>query len=87
MTHNGRQLLVPFRRVSLSGGEPALDLYDTSGPQGCSPRDELPKLRGDWIASRLDDPRPTQRYYARQGIVTEEMAFVAEPVGVDIVGT
>ncbi len=83
MTHNGRQLLVPFRRVSLSGGEPALDLYDTSGPQGCSPRDELPKLRGDWIASRLDDPRPTQRYYARQGIVTEEMAFVAEREGCD----
>ena len=34
--HSGAQqetLRVPFRRVTLAGGEPPVDLYDTSGPQ------------------------------------------------------
>lgn len=30
---SGHVLKVPFRRVHLSGGEPAFDNYDTSGPQ------------------------------------------------------
>src|SRR6185295_13141991 len=45
-------LSIPMREVALSGGEPSLRLYDTSGPQGHAVRDGLPKLREPWIAAR-----------------------------------
>ncbi|MGE5358400.1 MAG: phosphomethylpyrimidine synthase ThiC [Bacteroidales bacterium] len=43
---------VPFREVELSGGEPPVALYDTSGPQGCAVADGLPDLRREWIRER-----------------------------------
>ena len=43
---------VPVRRIALSGGEPALDVYDTSGALGHDVRDGLPELRREWIRSR-----------------------------------
>jgi phosphomethylpyrimidine synthase len=76
-------LRVPVRRIALSGGEPPLDVYDTSGPQGCDPHVGLPKLRAPWIAARLREESPalgrnrSQLHYARRGIVTPEMRFVA----------
>ena len=52
-TPNGRiDLRVPAREVALSGGQPPVRLYDTSGPQGHDPRQGLPKLREPWIAPR-----------------------------------
>src|SRR5436190_22271542 len=39
------QLEVPERQISLSGGEPPLRVYDTSGPQGHDVTKGLPKLR------------------------------------------
>ncbi|XP_008457389.2 phosphomethylpyrimidine synthase, chloroplastic isoform X3 [Cucumis melo] len=75
----GHVLKVPFRRVHLSGDEPNFDNYDTSGPQNINPRIGLPKLRKDWVDRRdkLGAPRCTQMYYAKQGIITEEMLFCA----------
>ena len=35
-------------------------------------------MRQAWIANRRQDPIRTQMHYARKGIVTEEMAFVAK---------
>src|SRR6201985_2824959 len=112
---------VPFREVALSGGEPSIRLYDTSGPY----TDEsavidiekgLAARRREWILARGDveeyDGRArkpeddglkpgeklsvqqfnrdgikllrakpgrnvTQLHYARQGIITEEMKFIA----------
>ena len=112
---------VPFREVALTGGEPPVRLYDTSGPY----TDEgvaidiakgLRPLRRDWILARGDveeyegrNRRPeddglkpgellsvpqfdrthlkplrakqgrrvTQLEYARAGIVTEEMKYIA----------
>lgn len=60
----------------------AVTVYDTSGPYGdrhaqIDVKQGLDKLRQDWIAARKQDARPTQLYYARQGIVTPEMEFVA----------
>jgi len=76
--HNGRKMEVPFRRVHLTNGS-HFDLYDTSGPQGINPREGLPKLRADWVAARdaAGHACQTQMYYAKQGVITEEMAFVA----------
>src|ERR1700749_226838 len=119
-----RKLLVdgvPFREVALSGGEPPVRLYDTSGPY----TDEsttidiekgLGARRREWILARGDveeyegrarkpeddglkrgellsvaqfdraglkplrakaGRNVTQLYYARQGLVTEEMRFIA----------
>src|SRR6266567_2870515 len=34
-------------------------------------------MRTDWVAKRKDDPVRTQMHYARKGIVTEEMIYVA----------
>ena len=50
----GDGVRVPMREMALSGGEPPLRVYDTSGPQGCDARQGLPKLRRDWILSRGD---------------------------------
>src|SRR5690349_16252557 len=81
-------LRVPFAEVSLSGGEPPVRLYDTSGP-GADPAVGLPALRAPWVDDRGDvvrsgtvrraapGRRVTQLHYARQGIVTPEMEFVA----------
>ena len=44
---------VPMREIALSGGEPPLRVYDTSGPQGYDVRSGLPHLRAGWIAARL----------------------------------
>src|SRR5215203_2433774 len=48
----GERLAVPAREISLAGGEPPLQVYDTSGPQGCSEREGLPPIRAEWIARR-----------------------------------
>jgi phosphomethylpyrimidine synthase len=103
---------VPMREVQLTGGEPALRLYDTSGPQGCDVLEGLPPLRREWILARGDVrevprsyqsgqagsstipvslSRPvlrgngavTQLHYARRGLVTPEMEFIAIREGFD----
>ena len=72
---------VPVRRVSLSNGE-HFDLYDTSGPytddnatidlaQG------LTKIRDSWDRPDSDAGRVTQLAWAREGVITPEMAYVA----------
>jgi len=73
-------LRVPVRRIHLSGGEPTFDVYDTSGPQGVDPHQGLPKLRAPWIEARMrdgDSGNRSQMHYARRGIITPEMRFVA----------
>jgi phosphomethylpyrimidine synthase len=72
---------VPAREVSLSGGEPPVRLYDTSGPQGYDARHGLPKLRESWVRQRRGSACVTQLHYARRGEITPEMAFVAAREG------
>ena len=45
---------VPMREITLSGGEPPQQVYDSSGPQGHDVREGLPPMRRDWIAARGD---------------------------------
>jgi phosphomethylpyrimidine synthase len=112
---------VPFREVKLSGGEPPIRLYDTSGPytddavtidiekgladrrrewilargdveeyegrtrkpedDGLKPGEALtvPQFKRDGVKLLRAKPgkNVTQLYYARQGIITEEMKFIA----------
>ena len=73
-------LAVPVRRIHLSGGEKPFDVYDTSGPQNIDPHVGLPKLRKPWFEARMrdgDSGNRSQMHYARRGIITPEMKFVA----------
>ena len=119
-----RKLLVdgvPFREVPLSGGEPPVRLYDTSGPYTDDTAQidiekGLAAKRREWILSRGDAEQyegrarkpaddglkagellsvpqfdragrkplrakagknVTQLHYARQGLITDEMKFIA----------
>jgi len=91
---------VPMREIVLSGDEPPVRVYDTSGPRGFDVHVGLPALRRDWIVSRgdVDDTgrgvrahvlrakpgqAPTQLHYARTGVITPEMEFIAVREGFD----
>ena len=55
-------------------------IYDTSGAYsdpnvGINLEHGLPKLRQPWVVKRRE--RETQMYFAKQGVITEEMEYVA----------
>ncbi|MBM3265681.1 MAG: phosphomethylpyrimidine synthase ThiC [candidate division Zixibacteria bacterium] len=92
---------VPFRKIRVTGSDPPVYLYDSSGSQGHDARDGLAPLRQPWVEARghlepVDPPimtassgtrgkrhvwrgtdTLTQMRYAREGIFTPEMNFVA----------
>ena len=72
-------LKVPARKIELSNDDEAITVYDTSGPQGFDPREGLPPLRQAWVDARADifEGNHSQMHYARRGIITDEMRFVA----------
>jgi phosphomethylpyrimidine synthase len=53
-TDGAHGIRVPMREISLSGGEPPLRVYDTSGPQHIDVRQGLSKVRQAWIVGRGD---------------------------------
>jgi phosphomethylpyrimidine synthase len=73
---------VPFREVTVSGENPAIRLYDTSGPAPDGPPVGLPALRSAWVAERVAGG--TQLRFARAGMSTPEMEFVALREGVPV---
>ena len=81
--HEERVLRIPERRIHLDGGSGSLDVYDTTGPQGKDPFEGLPKLREEWVRDRLEsaDGNLSQMHYARLGVITEEMTYVAAREG------
>ena len=83
---------VPFREISLSptvqhtGGvevNPSVRVYDTSGPSHTDFKAGLPKLRQPWIAARGKGKVVTHLQYARQGMITAEMEFIAIREGLE----
>ena len=83
-------LHVPFRRISLTNGDHH-DVYDTSGPytqytatdQLHDLAEGLPKTRAGWGKPSPVDGASTQLAWARAGIITDEMRFVAAHEGFD----
>jgi len=71
---------VPFREVRLSRGYPPVRLYDTSGPATDGTDGGLPPLRAPWTATR----QGTQLRFARAGVATPEMEFVALREGLPV---
>ncbi|MBT0567038.1 phosphomethylpyrimidine synthase ThiC [Williamsia sp. CHRR-6] len=81
-------MAVPMRRVNLSNGE-HLDLYDTSGPYTehtpvIDQQAGLPRTRAGWTHPDAVDGASTQLAWARAGLVTPEMRFIAAREGVDV---
>jgi len=76
------ELGVPMRRITLGDGS-TFDVYDTTGPTDADPRRGLPRRRAEWVERRHRDKTPTQLWYARNGMITEEMRFVATREGLD----
>ncbi len=82
---DGTTLRIPVRRVNLTNGE-HFDVYDTSGPYTDSEvtldlEGGLPKLRDGWAKPDVAGPR-TQLAWARAGIITTEMRYIAAREGV-----
>ncbi|MET8797865.1 phosphomethylpyrimidine synthase ThiC [Nocardia sp. NPDC004568] len=78
-------LRIPVRRIELTNGD-HFDVYDTSGPYTdptatINLESGLPALRDKWEKPDVPGPR-TQLAWARAGIVTAEMRFVAAREGV-----
>ena len=71
-------LQVPEREIALTNGT-HLSVYDTTGPQGCDPEQGLPPRRQAWIDARVQGgvKNHSQMHFARNGVITEEMRFVA----------
>ena len=81
-------LHIPVRRVHLSNGE-HFDLYDTSGPYTDATatidlQKGLPPMRAGWEHPLPIDGASTQLVWARAGIVTPEMAYIAAREGVSV---
>ncbi|MCX6613201.1 MAG: phosphomethylpyrimidine synthase ThiC, partial [Acidobacteria bacterium] len=76
-------LKIAMREVALdaSAKEAPLKIYDTSGPwsdPNYDPNQPLPKLRQAWIDARQPiDGAVTQLAYAKAGIITPEMEYIA----------
>jgi phosphomethylpyrimidine synthase len=68
-----RGVRVPMREIALSGGEPALRVYDTSGPLGGDVRQGLPALRAEWIRARGDVAETGRTYRPLPGTQPVEM--------------
>ncbi|HEU0300103.1 MAG TPA: hypothetical protein VFR37_11625, partial [Longimicrobium sp.] len=64
---------VPLREIVLSGGEPPLRVYDTSGPLGADVRLGLPSVRGEWIRARGDVVETERSYRPLPGTQPVEM--------------
>jgi phosphomethylpyrimidine synthase len=50
----GQGVRVPMREIALSGAEPSLRVYDTSGPRIADVREGAPAVRAEWIRRRGD---------------------------------
>ena len=80
-------LRVPQRRIHLTNGE-HLDVYDTSGPYTDTAahidvEKGLTPTRDSWHRPDPIDGASTQLAWARAGIITDEMRFIAAREGVD----
>ena len=86
----GMRMVRQLPTVSIKDGKrieepnPTIYIYDTSGPYGDSSIDidlkkGLPHLREPWIRERSekDTHNVGQMYYAKRGIITPEMEYVA----------
>ena len=86
----GMRMVEQMPTVVIKDGErieranPAIYIYDTSGPYSdesveIDVNKGLPRLRESWIKERIekDEANVGQMYYAKRGLITPEMEYVA----------
>lgn len=80
----GTDYTIPYKTITLSDGT-SHKFYTTEGPASIDGRIEngIARRRQEWIERRKTDSNISQMYYARKGIITEEMQFVALREGVE----
>jgi phosphomethylpyrimidine synthase len=70
---SSRGIRVPMREIALSGGEPPLRVYDSSGPQGGDVHTGLPPVRLPWILER-DVARSERSATPEKGLIPPALA-------------
>ncbi|MDO6435034.1 phosphomethylpyrimidine synthase ThiC [Flavitalea sp. BT771] len=70
------------RHSDTETSNPPVTVYDTSGPYtdpgvAIDLVRGLPRLREEWVKGRRGQPNVTQLHYARKGIITPEMEYIA----------
>lgn len=77
-------LEVPKRQIKLSNNEECF-LYKTESMQASDPKIGIEKIRKNWIKKRKlkNSNNFSQMYFAKKGIITEEMKFVAIREGLE----
>ncbi len=75
---------VPMKEISQTGNNPPVILYDTSGPHTdpdvrINVKEGLLKIRAPWVEKRRKAGAKnfSQMHFARKGLITEEMEYVA----------
>ncbi len=76
-----KDIKIGLRRINLTNGE-NFDIYDTTGAYGDFDSENseitaIPKPRKDWVKKRENHEIKTQKFYAKSGIITEEMEYIA----------
>ncbi len=77
----------PSIRSSEPQPNPAIQVYDTAGPYTdpdavLDPASGIFRVRAPWIVERGEQP-PTQRGFARAGVITPEMEYIALREGLE----
>src|SRR5882757_3788423 len=78
----GKMYPVAVAMREIQTGDGVVTLYDTSGPYtdpsvDIDVRVGLPKPREEWVKERRGGGNVTQMHYARKGIITPEMEYIA----------
>ena len=72
-----RGVRVPVREIALSGGEPPVRVYDTSGPSGFDVRRGLPGIRQPWILERDVERVSGSVMHDTQGLIPDTLQRAA----------
>ncbi|ABJ80022.1 phosphomethylpyrimidine synthase ThiC [Leptospira borgpetersenii serovar Hardjo-bovis] len=77
-----QEFQVPLKTIRLTDGTEYQSYHTEGSLSDKKPSDYkngIPKIRKEWIRTRLDrgDTNHSQMYYAKKGIITEEMRYVA----------
>jgi phosphomethylpyrimidine synthase len=78
-------VIVPSRNLKLSDGS-EINLYKTESDIAIDAKLGIKKIRTNWIEKRKQsfDQNMSQMHFAKKGIITEEMKFVAIREGLDV---
>lgn len=75
-----QKLQIPYKPIRLSDGTEYQSYHTEGGLSGKQPSDYkngIPAFRKEWIQKRFNHSNHSQMYFAKKGIITEEMRYAA----------